>query len=161
MPFLHLQLQGEGTGADGKRHPLPPHVALQLRGPTAQVALHFPAVIAQQLASRGEALPAPVAGDALIDTGASLSCIDIEAAAELGLNQIDVGMMHSASHADQEVPVFFVAIEFLGMGLRFEQRVMGASLKAQNLIALVGRDALGSAMMFYNGPAGQVTLILP
>jgi predicted aspartyl protease len=117
--------------------------------------------MAQELANRGESLPAPLVGDALIDTGASLSCIDIDAAKALGLNQIDVAKMHSASHADHEVPVYFAAIEFLGMNARFERRVMGASLKAQNLIALIGRDALANALLIHNGPTGQVTLALP
>jgi predicted aspartyl protease len=161
VPFLHLQLQGEIAGPDGKKHALPPQVALQLRGPAVQVALHFPAVVAQELTNRGESLPNPVVGEALIDTGASFSCIDVEAARDLGLSQIDVAIMHSASHADQEMPVYFAAIELLGMGARLEQRVMGASLKALGLVALIGRDALATWVLFYNGPTGQVTVIQP
>lgn len=160
MPLLHLQFHGEGTTPDGRKQAIPPPVVLQRQGPTAQVALHYPAAIAQELINRGETLPNPVTGEALIDTGASVSCIDNEAARELGLNQIDVATMHSASHADQEVPVYYAAIELLGTGARFELKVAGASLKTQSLIALIGRDALGSSVLFYNGPTGQVTLVL-
>lgn len=160
MPFLHLQLHAEATTADGSKQAVPPQVALQWRGPTIQVALHFPAAVSQELTNRGETLPNPVVGNALIDTGASVSCIDVEAADEVGLNPIDLAKMHSATHADQEVPVFFAAIELLGMGRRFEVRVMGARLKEQGLIALIGRDALANSLLFYNGPAGQMTLAL-
>ncbi len=59
------------------------------------------------------------------------------------------------------MPVYFAAIELLGMGAKLEQRVMGASLKALGLVALIGRDALATSMLFYNGPPGQVTLIQP
>ena len=105
-------------------------------------------------------LPAPIVGEALIDTGSTVSCIDVEAAKELGLTPIDFTKMHSASHADHEVPVYFAALEILGMAARFELRSMGTSLKAQNLIALIGRDALASSVLFYDGPTGQATLVL-
>lgn len=52
--------------------------------------------------------------------------------------------------------------ELLGGGARFEAlRAMGASLKALGLIALIGRDALSNAVLFYNGPSGEITLVLP
>lgn len=110
--------------------------------------------------NRGEKLPNPIVGDALIDTGASDSCIDLEAAVELGLMPIDVAKMNSASHSDHEVPVYFASLEILGMGARFELRSMGASLRAQSLIALIGRDALAGSVLFYDGPTGQATLVL-
>ncbi|HEX4960515.1 MAG TPA: aspartyl protease family protein [Thermoanaerobaculia bacterium] len=112
------------------------------------------------MANRGEKLAPPIVGEALIDTGANVSCIDIEAATELGLKPIDVTKMHSASHSDHEVPVYYASLEILGMGARFELRSMGGALKAQNLIALIGRDALAGTVLFYDGPTGQTTLVL-
>lgn len=139
---------------------MPPSVALQWQGPTVQVALHFPAAVARELVNRGETLSNSIVGEALIDTGSSSSCIDIEAATELGLKLIDVTKMHSASHSDHEVPVYFASLEILGMGARFELRTMGGALRAQNLIALIGRDALAGSVLFYDGPTGQTTLVL-
>lgn len=160
MPLLHIEPRAEILGFDGKLRVTPPSVALQWQGPTAQVAIHLSAVASQELANRGKMLPAPIVGEALIDTGSTLSCIDVEAARELGLKPIDFTKMHSASHADHEVPVYFAALEILGMAARFELRSMGASLKAQNLIALIGRDALANSVLFYDGPTGQATLVL-
>jgi predicted aspartyl protease len=160
VPLLHIEPRAEIIGPDGKARVLPPSHALQWQGPTAQIALHFPASVAQELVNRGKKLANPIVGEALIDTGASSSCIDMEAAAELGLKAIDVTKMNSASHSDHEVPVYFASLEILGMGARFELRVMGGSFRSQNLIALIGRDALASSVLFYDGPTGQATLVL-
>lgn len=160
MPLLHIEPKLEILDRYGRSQAAPPSVALQRRGPIVQIALHFPTAFSQALVNRGEILPNPIVGDAVIDTGASHSCIDLEAALELGLMPVDVTSMQSASHPDHEVPVYFAALEILGMGARFELRSMGASLRAQNLIALIGRDALASSVLFYDGPTGQATLVL-
>ena len=39
-------------------------------------------------------------------------------------------------------------------------RAVGAALKAQGLMVLIGRDVLQSCILVYNGPAGQFTLTL-
>ncbi len=160
MPLLHIEPKAEVLDLDGKPRATTPSIAFQWHGPKAQVALQLSTVALQELVNRGEMLPTPIVGEALIDTGATVSCIDIEAAGELGLAPIDFTKIHSASHANHEVPVYFVALEILGMAARFELRSMGASLKAQNLIALIGRDALADSIFFYDGPTGQATLVL-
>jgi len=37
-------------------------------------------------------------------------------------------------------------------------RAVGAALKAQGIVALIGRDVLQHCTLYYNGPAGQITL---
>ena len=37
---------------------------------------------------------------------------------------------------------------------------MGAALKEQGLLLLIGRDLLAHCTLFYNGPTGQITLSL-
>lgn len=160
MPLLHIEPKAEVLDLDGKPRATSPSVALQWHGAKVQVALQLSAAALQELANRGEKLPTPIVGEALIDTGATVSCIDIEAANELGLVPIDVTKMNSASHSDHEVPVYFASLEILGMGARFELRSMGGALKAQSLIALIGRDALAGSVLFYDGPTGQATLVL-
>lgn len=160
MPLLHIEPRGEVFDLDGKPRATSPSVALQWHGPKAQVALQLSTAASQELANRGEMLPTPIVGEALIDTGATVSCKDIEAADQLGLRPIDVTKMSSASHSDHEVSVYFASLEILGMGAHFELRMMGGPLKAQGLIALIGRDALAGSVLFYDGPTGQATLVL-
>ena len=58
------------------------------------------------LEGQGKPVPAVVNGTALIDTGASSTCIDQKAAEEAGLPTIAKAAMASASHAQHEVPVY-------------------------------------------------------
>lgn len=55
--------------------------------------------MAQQLLQQGLQLPTTETGLALIDTGASATCIDEHVAQRMGLPTIDVVTMASASHA--------------------------------------------------------------
>ena len=112
----------------------------------------------QLLATQGKPAPDAIHGLALIDTGASNTCFDQQAALNAGLPIIDMGMMASASHAEQEVPVFagrLVIPEFTNIDTEY---ALGANLDGQNLIALIGRDLLQSAVLVYNGTDGTVSL---
>jgi predicted aspartyl protease len=109
---------------------------------------------------QGLAVPSPVPGLALIDTGASSTCIDDGVAQQLQLSAIDVVNMTSASHASTPQNIYPVQIEVVG-GIRIDvPRAVGANLVPQNLVALIGRDFLQQCTLFYNGPNGAITLAL-
>jgi predicted aspartyl protease len=109
---------------------------------------------------QGLPVPSPVPGLALIDTGASATCIDDALAQQLQLPVIDVVNMTSASHASTQQNIYPVLIEVVG-GIRIDvPRAIGANLATQNLVALIGRDFLQHCTLFYNGPAGAITLAL-
>jgi hypothetical protein len=100
MPILHTQLTGQGQTPDGKSIAIPPAIALTQRGPIIQVTIGVEQNIAQQLLSQGMPLPQPVPGLALIDTGATSTCIDEDVAKQLNLPVVDVVTIASASHAE-------------------------------------------------------------
>ena len=83
MPILPLQLSGEGRTPDGRTVGIPHAVALQQRGPIVQVSLTVEETIARTLLEQGRELPNPITGLGLIDTGASVTCVDEEAARRL------------------------------------------------------------------------------
>jgi hypothetical protein len=58
-------------------------MGLHERGPVVEVTLTHPPAIAQPIVQAGGILPNPVSGLALIDTGASGTCIDDDAAQQL------------------------------------------------------------------------------
>ena len=158
MPVLHRLFQGEAKKPDGTTQKVAPQVALVVGGPRVQVAIGVPSAIAQALLEKGEALPPPVLGDALIDTGASISCIDIEAALALQLPEVGKAVMQSASHANHETSLYPFRISLQGMPIEFgTERAMGAQLKNQGLVAPIGRDILASSILFYNGITGEIT----
>ena len=80
VPILNVQLGGEARSTDGRKIPIPPQAALTLRGPIVQVTVSVGQAIAQQLLQQGGTLPPPVSGLALIDTGATSTCVDDGAA---------------------------------------------------------------------------------
>ncbi len=161
MPILHTQMRGEGQDKDGKKLILPPKVALSIRGPVLQVTLGLEESVAAQIVQQNKPIPQPIPGLALVDTGASVTCIDNKIAEQLGLPVVDKVKMASASHDATEQNVYPVLIDFTGFKIRVNaQRVMGASLGNQGLAVLVGRDLLQNFTLFYNGITGEITMSL-
>ena len=158
MPILHIQLGAEGKTPDGKTIQFPPAVGLQQRGPVIQVTVTIEQNAGKGLLAQGKSLPTPKPGLALIDTGATGTCIDEQAAQELGLPVIDVVKMTSATHADQEAKVYPIQISIPPSLVFNVPRAIGAALAPQGLLILIGRDLLSVCNLFYNGPLGQITL---
>jgi predicted aspartyl protease len=129
------------------------------RGPCVQITVTVAETIADQLVQQGKSVPQPVSGMALIDTGASATCIDDALAQRLGVPVIDVVQMSSASHAATSQNVYPIQIEVLGAGIKVNvPRAIGAALETQGIIALIGRDFLEHCTLFYNGITGEITL---
>ena len=124
-----------------------------------QVAVSVEQNIAQQLLAQGLSLPTPERGLALIDTGATSTCIDEAAAARLNLPAIDVVTVASVSHASTQQSVHPIQIEVVGLPITIgAPRAIGAPLAAQGLVVLIGRDVLQHCTLFYNGLIGSFSL---
>ena len=159
MPILHTQLTAQGQTPDGKTIAIPPAIALMQRGPIVQVTIGVEQNIAQQLLSQGIPLPQPVPGVALIDTGATSTCIDEAIAQQLNLPVIDVVSISSASHVETKQNVYPVLIEVVGIAIKFNAfRAIGVPLANQGIQVIVGRDLLQLCTLFYNGLIGSFTL---
>lgn len=159
MPIVSAQPQGRGRTPDGKEVVIPPPVAMILQGPRLRVILGPEQTIARQLQQKGEQLPGTVTGWALIDTGASCTCVDEDVAKQLQLPAVDVEIMTSASQEACERNVYPVSILVPDLQLPISaSRAIGASLKAQDLVLLIGRDVLQACLLVYNGRIGQFTL---
>lgn len=159
MPILHVQYDGQSQTSDGKIVSIPPAVALQQGGPVVQIVVGLAQSFADQLLQQGRTLPSPLSGNALIDTGASTTCIDETLASSMGLPVIDVVTMASASHASTQQNVYPINMQIVGSPIRVEvSNAIGASLQSQGIIALIGRDFLQHCALHYNGFTGAITL---
>ncbi len=158
MPILHSQVGPQAKTPDGKTVQVAPPVALQMRGPVVQVTVTIEQNAGKALLSQGKTARTKI-GWALIDTGASNTCVDDRAAQELGLPVIDVATMQSASHEKHQCNVYPVQIITPVFTLN-SPRTLGASLESQGLLVLIGRDVLQKCTLFYNGAVGQFTLSL-
>ena len=159
MPIFHSQISVQIQDQSGNRRTLDPRTSLLRRGPIIQVTLGLAENIAQQLVQQGKPVPEPVAGWALIDTGATSTCIDDSAAQKIGLPVIDRGKTSSASHDAIDVNIYPALIAFTGTPIKVNAlRAIGANLASQDLVALLGRDVLQNFTLFYNGAVGQITI---
>lgn len=133
----------------------PPPI-LEQSGPGINVTLSLIDVHQQVLLADG-VRPASKEGIALIDTGASSSCFDKEAADEIGLPVIGRTRMSSASGSNIPARLFLGKLVFSTRVLD-AQIGMEADLKAQGIIALIGRDTLSTMVLVYNGLEGTFAL---
>ena len=161
MPILHVQVAVQQQSPDGRVTTLPPSIGLALQGPCVQVSLGLAKVFAEQLLQHGQKIPTPVAGMALIDTGASCTCIDETAAQQLGLPVIDVVNIASASHSSHPQNVYPAQLELIGTPINIDaSRAVGAPLAGMGLLVLIGRDVLQHGLFVYNGVVGELTLAI-
>jgi predicted aspartyl protease len=154
MPILHGQhFQSQQQGSQNV--PAPSAFSLTQQGPKVQVEVSLPQVIAQQ----GIAIPSPITGNALIDTGASGTCIDEQIAQQMQLPIIDQAHISTPSHDSTSVNVYPVHFNFLGSPVQIDcNRALGATLSNQGIIVLISRDVLQHCVLIYNGIAGSFTL---
>lgn len=107
----------------------------------------------------------PQNGVAIIDTGASRTCVDAETARKASWPMIDTAKLSSVTHPDHEVPVFagHLFCTLLQTNIRVD-RWMGVNLRpdetALPVVALIGRDLLQQALFIYNGHDGSFSLAL-
>ncbi len=159
MPILHIQLNIQAQNSKGQPIQILPSVGLQRQGPCVQVSIGLAQSLASQLLQQGHTLPKPISGIALIDTGASSTCIDSNVAQQLELPVVNVVNIASASHASSQQNVYPIQIEVVGLPISIEApNAIGAALNSQGLIALIGRDVLQHCTLFYNGITGAFTL---
>lgn len=108
--------------------------------------------------------PPPIPGltglRALVDTGATESCIDSTLAAQLNLPIVDKRMTAGA-HGAKEVNVHLAQIHIPSLNFTIYGAFSGVDLHAGGQIhsALIGRTFLQHFKMIYEGTTGSVELI--
>src|SRR5712691_12766329 len=137
-------------------------VVLAGNGPILDVSVSIPQALANLYARQQIPLPSPITGIALIDTGATRSCVHVPIMRQLGVNPI--GVVTSGTAAGPVPHNLFPAhftFPAAGIDLDFAAVVgvdlSGQTINGQQLIALIGRDVLSSGIFVYNGPLGAFT----
>ena len=161
MPIFNAGFGQVGPG----EAPRPAPGMLQRTGPIVPLQVEIPAALAAQMQATGAQIPTPVIGMGLIDTGASVSAVDLSVVDRLGIQPIGVVPISHAggSQLQQTYPARF---SFPGTSLPTIDfsALLGANLSGMllpipgQLIALLGRDLLKSFVLIYNGSDGRFTL---
>ena len=129
-------------------------------GPTLKVDIGFDANF-----KAGQGLT-PVPGmtglDALVDTGASESCIDSMLATQLNLPIVDRRNI-SGAHGGGEVNMHLAQVRIPALGQTIYGVFAGVHLEAGGQMhkALIGRTFLRHCKMVYEGQTGKVTIEAP
>lgn len=140
--------------------------AFERVGAFLPVEVRVPPKIAAILTKEGKPVPGPVAGAALIDTGATVTCVHEPVLKTLGLNPVGVAMSGTAGGAKQQ----YLYPAMIGCpSQKWEisaDRVVGVDLTGQNipidppqeLLVLIGRNVLRHWVLIWNGPGGFWTV---
>ncbi len=134
-------------------------------GPVLSVSVSIPQALADLYARQQIPLPSPIAGMALIDTGATRSCVHGPIMTSLGVNPIGVitvgsaagQILHNLFPAHFTFPAARIDIDFasvVGVDLT------GQIINNQQLIALIGRDVLSMGIFVYNGSMGTFSFAM-
>ena len=136
-----------------------PSAVLEARGPLVLAQIGVPELLARNLRAHGLEIPEDQRGPCVVDTGASLTGVDLGVAQALGLPPFTTAVVCTPT-GTEERSVYVVRLEFPGSGLptRDPARVLGVDLEPLGLAALIGRDFLRELVMVYDGTAGTVTL---
>lgn len=133
-------------------------------GPLVAVEIGIPTPLKQYLGEKGLAIPAPIAGFALVDTGAFATAVDEFVFASLGVPHIDE-ITTTTPHGPAKSKVYPANLTFPAMNVTdmAMERVIGSQLKwktrdDKEIIMLMGRDILQYFLLVYNGPSSDVTL---
>lgn len=132
---------------------------LKSKGAILNVEISIPTSIAEIFDKEGKPIPQPQTGLALFDTGASATCVDKEVIGLLGIPSIGIETVYTPQGSDLQNK-YPGRLGFPGTTLPTVEfgAVYGASLKAQGIMALIGRDLLSHFVFTYNGPGGFITI---
>lgn len=129
---------------------------LRRRGAISPVDISLPQPLINYLIAQKKPVPQPISGNALIDSGASISAVDLSVTSTLQISPIGVAtILTPAGPAKQNLfPARFKLSQFV-IDI---SPVVGANLKPQGIVALIGRDILSRFLMIYHGHGGSVIL---
>lgn len=133
---------------------------LVAEGPGLEVHVTVTDAHAKYLEDNGMEIPQPISGKALVDTGASISAVDVSVLERLGTQPIGCVRIHTPQGTDLQ-EIYPAKMLFPGSKLGGVQSltvVGNPAIAGQGLLALIGRDILKNWLLVYNGASGNVTI---
>jgi aspartyl protease len=143
-----------------------PHLTIPFsgHGPLIDLLVGVSAQRRRALKKVGQPIPEFQKTRALIDTGASSTCIDSAVLKPLELTATGAILIHTPSTSGK--PHFCEQFD-VGLGIDHPSKdpmmlhtipVISTELAAQGIGALIGRDVLSSCLLIYDGSAASFTL---
>ena len=120
-------------------------------GPICSIKIGLSQVASDVLTAKGEKIKAPIDATALIDTGASGSCIKPEIVSALGLVSRGITQIATPSTKAHPCSVYDVSLHFPHGVVVPTVAVIETPLEGQNIQCLIGRDVLAYGILIYSG----------
>lgn len=130
---------------------------LQSTGPIIEVVILPPQAVIEQLQKEKKTIPSQKA-IALIDTGASSTCISSAIVKQLGLIPFDVQRVHTAAGETEQLLYDAGVVLPISQPNIISVQTPCAELDGQPFQVLLGRDILSRCSLIYNGPDNSFTL---
>jgi predicted aspartyl protease len=128
-------------------------------GAVVNVYLCVNRVREEALIAAKKRVPDPVESRAMVDTGASMSCVPASRAGQLGLSPHRFIVVTSFDGRKERYPVYRIKIGIHGIdGAVFEVNAVGTSTFAEGAECVIGREILEGSRFVYDGRGGQFTL---
>ena len=137
-----------------------PHLTLSLSAgrPLIDIFVGVSQARREALTAASQPVPSPISTRALVDTGASCTCIDLTVLTQLGIPSTGTTPVltpstdqtpHTANQYDVSIAIVFGSQSnpFRILYAAHTMPVVDADLRPQGILALIGRDILGTAML--------------
>jgi hypothetical protein len=154
--FLGEVRMAQGMPADqSMANPqMDPVTNLAVNGAILKVQVGVPSSYQQA----GGAAAAPQTFSAMIDSGASISCITIQAAQQLNLPQVSSTMLGGVGGSG-EAPIYATSLNLVDYGVTVDPvQIAGVSNPLPGVDMLIGRDILRQLDFDYQGSQGAFTI---
>lgn len=144
-----------------------PHFALNFSaaGPIINVFVGVTTARRDALTAANLPIPNWVKAVMLVDTGASCTCLDPQLIAPLGIQPTGISSIQTPStqgapvnYAQYDVQLIIPGKDTTEIKLLDPIPVVEAHLKSQGIDGLIGRDALSSCLLIYDGQHNLFTL---
>ena len=162
MPVINRNKWNIVDRKTGDQKELDPSKALQLFGPRIPIVLRRTKALLEALKNNpAEAKKISkkekIEGTALIDTGATHTCIDNGLSSALSLAHVDWVDISTPSHSNHRAKVYAGAelhVPDANLTINLPGAI-GSNLKDQGIQVLLGRDVLQHGILIYNGLDGS------
>lgn len=133
---------------------------LQAYGPTVEVGIWLHHATARKRHESGTPIPGVIVGNAMLDTGASVTTIDRGVAETLALEPS--GMVESFGIGGKATGITVpCSVKLEGFRVNIPRcHCHDLSVHCRDLVCLIGRDILRHLVFHYDGPAGAIYLEL-
>jgi predicted aspartyl protease len=131
---------------------------LQANGPVVQVLLTLSPHALDALKRRSLPVPESIKLAALVDTGATITCISASIIEPLGAQPVRTVRINTPSTHGMECNVYALQILFPGTLVKVPVQAVAAPLQGQNIQVLIGRDILQHGVFVYQGMSDTFTL---